>query len=103
MLKHNITSCNWFYFRRMVVLEPLKITIENFPAQERLNVDVPNFPNLPEHGAHTVVFNKVIYIEKSDFMEVVVSHTLVAFTNMFYFLRKPIKAIADLPPIKLLV
>nr|XP_023022427.1 probable glutamine--tRNA ligase [Leptinotarsa decemlineata] len=56
--------------RRMVVLEPLKISIENFPFAEPVSVDVPNYPNKPELGSHTVVFDRTIYIEKSDFMEV---------------------------------
>lgn len=56
-------------FRVMAVLEPLKITITNFPHKESINVEVPNFPNKPEMGSHKVAFDKVIYIEKSDFME----------------------------------
>lgn len=52
------------------MLEPLKITLENFPAEKPLAVEVPNFPNKPELGTHKVAFNKIIYIEKSDFMEV---------------------------------
>lgn len=54
----------------MVVLEPLKITIENFPSDKPLKVNVPNFPNNPELGSHEVTFDKVLYIEKTDFMEV---------------------------------
>ncbi|CAG9816307.1 unnamed protein product [Phaedon cochleariae] len=56
--------------RRMVVLEPLKITIENFPGDRPLKISVPNFPNKPELGNHTVRFDRTIYIEKNDFMEV---------------------------------
>lgn len=52
----------------MVVLEPLKIIIENFPTDHK-EVTVPNFPSKPELGFHKVNFEKVIYIEKSDFME----------------------------------
>lgn len=54
----------------MVVLEPLKIVIENYPGKGPTKVPVPNFPNKPEVGNHTVTFDRVIYIEKSDFMEV---------------------------------
>ncbi|XP_050517248.1 probable glutamine--tRNA ligase [Diabrotica virgifera virgifera] len=56
--------------RRMVVLEPLKITIENFPHSKPIAVSVPNFPSKPELGNHDVILNRTIYIEKSDFMEV---------------------------------
>lgn len=53
----------------MVVLEPLKITIVNFPHENSVHVTVPDFPNEPEKGSHNVTFGKVIYIEASDFKE----------------------------------
>jgi glutaminyl-tRNA synthetase len=56
--------------RRMVVLEPLEITIANFPSPKPIEISVPNFPNKPELGSHTVTFGQKIYIEKSDFLEV---------------------------------
>ncbi|CAG9840357.1 unnamed protein product [Diabrotica balteata] len=56
--------------RRMVVLEPLKITIENFPHSKPIALSVPNFPSKPELGSHDVILNRTIYIEKSDFMEI---------------------------------
>ncbi|KAF2878943.1 hypothetical protein ILUMI_27216 [Ignelater luminosus] len=56
--------------RVMVVLDPLKITIENYPHNKPVNVSVPNFPSKPELGSHNVTFDKVIYIESNDFMEV---------------------------------
>lgn len=56
--------------RRMVVLEPLKITIENFPHDKPITVSVPNFPSKPELGSHNVTLDRTIYIENSDFMEV---------------------------------
>lgn len=54
----------------MVVLEPLKIIIDNFPNKSAIKIPVPNFPNKPELGTHDVTFNSVIYIERNDFMEV---------------------------------
>lgn len=54
----------------MVVLEPLKITIENFPHKESVQISVPDFPNKPDSTTHSVAFDRVIYIEKTDFMEV---------------------------------
>lgn len=56
--------------RKMVVLDPLKVSIENYPHNGPTNVSVPNFPNKPELGNHSVTFDKVIYIERSDFIEV---------------------------------
>ncbi|XP_066999237.2 probable glutamine--tRNA ligase [Anabrus simplex] len=55
--------------RRMVVLEPLKITIINFPFPKSSDVQVPNFPNDPQQGFHVVQFDKEVYIERSDFKE----------------------------------
>lgn len=56
--------------RHMVVLEPLRITIKNFPHSKTVDLEVPNFPNKPELGYHKVKFGKVLYIEKSDFVEI---------------------------------
>lgn len=55
--------------RRLVVLEPLKVTITNFPSSEPILVNVPDFPQSSDKGSHEVVFDRVIYIEKSDFLE----------------------------------
>lgn len=56
--------------RVMVVVEPLKVIINNFPHAGVTKIPVPNFPNRLELGNHDVCFNQIIYIEKSDFMEV---------------------------------
>ncbi|CAH0721689.1 unnamed protein product, partial [Brenthis ino] len=55
--------------RVMVVLEPLKITITNFPGDKPITVKVPDFPNEPEKGSHSVVLDRVLYIEATDFKE----------------------------------
>lgn len=55
--------------RRLVVLEPLKITITNFPFDKPQKIDVPNFPNDASKGVHQVTFDKIVYIERSDFKE----------------------------------
>lgn len=55
--------------RQMVVIEPLKITIENFGHHQPLQIEVPKFPNNPELGYRTAVLDRVIYIERTDFME----------------------------------
>ncbi|XP_046978596.1 probable glutamine--tRNA ligase [Vanessa cardui] len=55
--------------RVMVVLEPLKITITNFESGKPLTVKVPDFPNEPEKGSHSVVLDKVVFIEATDFKE----------------------------------
>ncbi|XP_017079935.1 probable glutamine--tRNA ligase [Drosophila eugracilis] len=53
--------------RRLVVLEPLKVTIKNFPHSSPLQLDVPDFPQNPQLGSHKITLDKVIYIEQGDF------------------------------------
>lgn len=55
--------------RAMAVLEPLKVTVTNFPSDHSGEITVPNFPADENRGSHTVPFGKTIYIEKSDFRE----------------------------------
>ncbi|XP_035014534.1 glutamine--tRNA ligase [Hippoglossus stenolepis] len=56
--------------RVMAVLEPLKITIVNLPENSRSDVRVPDFPANEARGSHTVPFTRTIFIEQSDFREV---------------------------------
>uniref|UniRef100_A0A182MIS9 glutamine--tRNA ligase n=1 Tax=Anopheles culicifacies TaxID=139723 RepID=A0A182MIS9_9DIPT len=55
--------------RTMAVLEPLKITILNYPHDGPIQVPVADFPTMAEKGTHMVWFDRVVYIEQSDFME----------------------------------
>lgn len=57
-------------FRAMAVLDPLKVTITNFPPDQATSLTVPNFPADEKRGSHSISFKPVIYIEKSDFREV---------------------------------
>jgi len=56
--------------RAMAVLEPLKITIENFPHDSHIYLDVPNYPSDESKGSHKVVLDKIVYIDSTDFQEV---------------------------------
>ncbi|XP_006036689.1 glutamine--tRNA ligase [Alligator sinensis] len=56
--------------RAMAVLDPLRVTITNFPAAKALEVPVPNFPADETKGFHHVPFLPTLYIEQSDFREV---------------------------------
>jgi glutaminyl-tRNA synthetase len=51
----------------MVVLEPLKVNIVNFPGNGRTELTVPDFPDFPEKTSHSISFAGTIYIEQSDF------------------------------------
>ena len=55
--------------RRMAVLDPVKVIIENFPEDEVEWYEGPNHPAHPEMGARKVPLTKEIYIDRDDFME----------------------------------
>ena len=55
--------------RVMAVLNPLKVTIENYPDDQVEEMVAQNHPKLPDMGSRTVPFSKVIYVERDDFME----------------------------------
>ena len=54
--------------RVMVVLKPLRVVIENYPAESE-QLEAPYHPNDPSMGSRPVTFSKVIYIEQDDFLE----------------------------------
>ncbi len=53
--------------RAMVVLEPLKVVIENYPEGQTEQIEVDNNPNDENAGKHTALFSREIYIEQEDF------------------------------------
>jgi len=54
--------------RVMCVLDPLKVTIENYEGSEEL--DASYYPDdVPKEGSRKLPFSKEIYIERDDFME----------------------------------
>lgn len=54
--------------RVLCVLDPLKVTIENYEGQEEL--DAPYYPHdVPKEGNRAIPFSKEIYIEREDFSE----------------------------------
>ncbi|HEX7081366.1 MAG TPA: glutamine--tRNA ligase/YqeY domain fusion protein [Gammaproteobacteria bacterium] len=55
--------------RRFAVLDPLRLTIENYPEDREEWLDAANHPNRPELGSRKVPFSRDILIERSDFME----------------------------------
>lgn len=55
--------------RVMGVLNPLKVTIENYPEAQTELMEAQNHPQNPDMGLRTVPFSKTIYIEREDFME----------------------------------
>jgi glutaminyl-tRNA synthetase len=55
--------------RRMGVLRPLKVVIENYPDGEVEELEAVNNPGDESAGTRKVPFSKVLYIERDDFME----------------------------------
>ena len=55
--------------RRMGVLDPLKVTIQNFENDKVEVLEAQNHPQIPEFGMRNISFTKELYIERSDFKE----------------------------------
>ena len=55
--------------RRLGVLRPLKVVIENYPENKSETFDIPNHPGNPTMGERTVSFCREIWIESDDFWE----------------------------------
>jgi len=55
--------------RRMAVLRPLKVVIENYPEGEAEDLDAVNNPEDPKAGTRPVRFGRELYVERDDFME----------------------------------
>ncbi len=55
--------------RRMAVLHPLKLVIENWPDGSTETLEAVNNPEDPAAGARPVTFGRELYIEREDFME----------------------------------
>ncbi|HKJ53287.1 MAG TPA: glutamine--tRNA ligase/YqeY domain fusion protein [Gammaproteobacteria bacterium] len=55
--------------RRMAVINPLKVIIDNYPEDEEEFFSGANHPQKPEYGTREVPFSREIYIERDDFME----------------------------------
>ncbi len=53
--------------RAMVVLDPLKVIIENYPEDKTETIEIDNNPNDENAGKHTGLFGREIYIEQEDF------------------------------------
>jgi glutaminyl-tRNA synthetase len=55
--------------RRMAVLRPLRVVIENYPEGRTETLEAVNHPDKPELGTRTITFGRVLHIEREDFME----------------------------------
>jgi len=55
--------------RRMAVLRPLKVVIENYPQAESEQIEAINNPEDDGAGTRMIPFSRELYIEREDFME----------------------------------
>lgn len=55
--------------RRMAVLNPLKVVIENYPEGQSETLEAVNHPDDPLQGSRRIPFGRELYIERDDFME----------------------------------
>ncbi|HWM43968.1 MAG TPA: glutamate--tRNA ligase family protein, partial [Burkholderiales bacterium] len=56
--------------RRMAVLDPIKLVIDDYPAGKEELMELPNHPQKPELGKRKVPFSRELWIEREDFAQV---------------------------------
>ena len=70
MLEHSIRELlNKTALRRMAVLRPLKVVIENYPEGKSEELEAINHPDDPAAGTRKISFGRELYVERDDFME----------------------------------
>ena len=65
-LREDLNKCAQ---RRLGVLDPLKVTISNYPDDQVEKLDAVNNPEDQNAGTRKITFSKTIYIDRNDFME----------------------------------
>ena len=55
--------------RRIAVLDPIKLVIDNYPEEDEELCEAPNHPQHPELGKRPIPFSKELWIEREDFTE----------------------------------
>ena len=55
--------------RRMAVLDPLEVVLENLPADYREVLTIPNDPRDPSKGDSQLILTPTLYIDRSDFRD----------------------------------
>ena len=55
--------------RVMVVLDPVRLTITNYPADLTESFEIENNPQAPDEGKRMIPFSRDLWIERDDFME----------------------------------
>jgi len=55
--------------RRIAVLDPVKLVVDNYPHDREEECEAPNHPQKPEWGKRKIPFAKELWIEREDFAE----------------------------------
>jgi len=55
--------------RRIAVLDPVRLVVDNYPVGKEEMCELPNHPQKPEWGKRAVPFSRELWIEREDFME----------------------------------
>jgi glutaminyl-tRNA synthetase len=55
--------------RRMAVLDPVKLVIDNYPADKVEQMQLPNHPQKPDWGTRDAPFGRELWIERDDFQQ----------------------------------
>jgi glutaminyl-tRNA synthetase len=55
--------------RRMAVLDPIKLVIDNYPADKIEQMQLPNHPQKPDWGKRDAPFSRELWIEREDFQQ----------------------------------
>ena len=55
--------------RFMGVLHPLKVILENYPENQKEELEAVNNPEDPTMGTRRIPFSQTLFIEQDDFME----------------------------------
>jgi glutaminyl-tRNA synthetase len=55
--------------RRMAVLRPLRLVIENWPEGKTETLEAINNPEDPSAGTRSITFGREVFVERDDFME----------------------------------
>jgi glutaminyl-tRNA synthetase len=66
LIRENLNKTS---LRRMAVLRPLKVVIENYPEGQIEEIEAINHPDDPAAGTRSIAFGRELYIERDDFME----------------------------------
>src|SRR3954471_9933247 len=69
MLEHAIRDeLNRTALRRLAVLRPLRVVIENYPEGQTEELEAANHPDDPAAGTRRIKFGRELYVESEDFM-----------------------------------